>query len=1201
METSDQIKASRRAFISYAHEDQTVAEAVRDALEEGGILCWIAPRDAKGGRPYSGQITQAIREAQVLVLVLSSASNRSKHVLREVERAAHCQNHLLTFRIEPVTPADDLVYFLGADHWVDGFRPLPPTQHFPTLLEHVRSLLRSAETALESSDQSDGPASETFGRFHILRHPDGSLFRLGKGGMGVTYKAIDSLLNRPVALKVIAAELLRSPQAKNRFLREAQSAALIQHPHVATIFDFGEEGDAYFYVMEFVEGEDLEHHVGRQGPLLPAAALRVALQIAQALEAAQARKVIHRDIKPANIMAVSNRAGTLDVKLIDFGLAKGAGTDFLDAGRITRTQDFVGSPAFASPEQCETKTLDIRSDIYSLGVTLWYLLTGKRPFSGSVGEVIIAQAVKTPPVEQLVQTPEPVIALLRRMLEKKPEDRFQNPEELQEAIEKAAVQISAEFDAVAQPIVPEPADQLTSAEPVGRDRDQSVRQAQDEDKLPVQATDSPLLDEYLKVEERALVANRYRLVAEEREGNGGRLFRAQDEQAKPGQPSAVALKLLHPGITGDPTLLNLLENEIGVIHQATHPHLVRYDALERTGPCLIREWVHGFLVYDLLRWRRALNATELILLVDRLAATLDFVAGKGLGLVDVSVRKLLVECPPSVREFESLAKGDARGWAECTLKLNPLSLAPLLYRSRNGWDRQTIVPATRVLSVTQAETGIRGAKAVRLYGRLIYELLSGRAPARNGGSSDFRPLPELSQTGNDVLRRACAQDNPTFRSCQEFWDALKMELLERTQRSALAPPMPAAQAPASDRTPLPPPLPIPTSRPVISPEPPRKRFPWLAAGSALAAGALVIGLGTVIVTWPWNRPNPKPSPTPVVVVAPSPSPTVSPVQVTSNKTTPTPAPLPSPVYRKQTRLVVPDQYATIQAAIDAANSGDVVYIKRGTYNETLTFKEGIELAGEDRDTTMVRFASPPTAFYQKGGPPQSPLVVRNCKSGTVRDIAFQETATDSRHLGGPDYAWLAQAIVIEASSINVKNCVATSKAGDGIYAGGSGFENSSKLLLDGNLCVSNRGSGIYLSNGNAATLTHNVCKDNNETGIYCSAEGSVVTENICENNRDSGIRVAAAIHLIQNTCRRNGNDGIYILYLGSIAASIKENLCESNLQAGIHIEMGNPELSANRLQKNHFYGLTYHSGSKPKIQAPQIFEGNSRGEVNPDL
>jgi serine/threonine protein kinase len=1185
MEKSDQIKASRPAFISYAHEDQTVAEAVRDALEEGGILCWIAPRDVKGGRPYSGQITQAIREAQVLVLVLSSTSNRSKHVLREVERAAHCQNHLLTFRIEPVTPADDLVYFLGADHWVDGFRPLPPAQHFLTLLEHVRSLLQSAESAVESSNHSDTPVSERFGRFNILRRPDGSLFRLGKGGMGVTYKAIDSLLNRPVALKVIAAELLRSPQAKNRFLREAQSAALIQHPHVATIFDFGEEGDAYFYVMEFVEGEDLERHVGHQGPLLPAAALRVALQVAQALEAAQARKVIHRDIKPANIMAVSNRAGALDVKLIDFGLAKGAGTDFLDAGRITRTQDFVGSPAFASPEQCETKTLDIRSDIYSLGVTLWYLLTGKRPFSGSVGEVIIAQAVKPPPFEQLVQTPEPVIALLRRMLEKKPQDRFQNPEELQEAIEKAAAQISADFEAVAQPIVPEPADQLTSAEPVGKDRDQSIRQAQDEDKLPVQAADSHVWDEYLKVEVGALVANRYRLDAEEREGNGGRLFRAQDEAAKPGQPSAVALKLLHPGITGDPTLLNLLENEIGVIHQATHPQLVRYYALERTGPCLIREWVHGFLVYDLLRWRRALNAAELSLLIDRLAATMDFVAGKGLGLVDVSVRKLLVECPPTVQDFESLAKGDARGWAECTLKLNPLSLAPLLYRTRNGWDRQTIVPASRVLSVTQAETGIRGAKAVRLYGRLIYELLSGRAPARNGGSSEFKPLPELSQTGNDVLRKACAQDNPTFRSCQEFWDALKIELFGRTQRSALAPPpLPPAKVPASDPIPSAAPVPIPIPSPVIPPEPPRKRFPWLPRGIALAAGALVLGLGTVLVTWPWNRPNPTPTPTPVVVVTPSSSP-----------------PLPTPVYRKQTRLVVPDQYATIQAAIDAANSGDVVYIKRGTYNETLTFKEGIELAGEDRDTTIVHFAAPPTAFYKKGGPPQSPLVVSHCKSGTVRDITFQQTGTDSRQKGGPDFAWLAQAIVIEASAITVKNCVATSKAGDGIYAGVFDFDNRSKLLLDGNLCVSNRGNGIFLSISNAANLTHNVCKDNNGTGIFCSADGSVVSENICENNRDSGIYVGAVSQIIQNTCRRNGNDGIYVSYIGFGTASIKENLCENNLQAGIHIEEGNPELSANRLQKNHFYGLTYHSASKPKIQSPQIFEGNSKGEVNPDL
>jgi serine/threonine protein kinase len=120
--------------------------------------------------------------------------------------------------------------------------------------------------------------------------------------------------------------------------------------------------------------------VAQHGPLPPATALRVVLQVAQALEAAQAHRLIHRDIKPGNVIAVTNRAGSLDVKLIDFGLAKGAGTEALDAARITRTQDFIGSPAFASPEQCEMEALDTRSDIYSLGVTLWYLLSGKRPF-----------------------------------------------------------------------------------------------------------------------------------------------------------------------------------------------------------------------------------------------------------------------------------------------------------------------------------------------------------------------------------------------------------------------------------------------------------------------------------------------------------------------------------------------------------------------------------------------------------------------------------------------------------------------------------------------------------------------------------------------------------------------------------------------------------------------------------------------------
>ena len=124
-------------FISYSSADNVIAEAICAALESEQIKCWMAPRDVQGGRAYAGQITQAIREAPIFLLILSGTANRSKHVLREVERAAHCQNHLLTFRTEAIAPNDDLAYYLGADQWIDGFKPLPPTQHFPALIEQI--------------------------------------------------------------------------------------------------------------------------------------------------------------------------------------------------------------------------------------------------------------------------------------------------------------------------------------------------------------------------------------------------------------------------------------------------------------------------------------------------------------------------------------------------------------------------------------------------------------------------------------------------------------------------------------------------------------------------------------------------------------------------------------------------------------------------------------------------------------------------------------------------------------------------------------------------------------------------------------------------------------------------------------------------------------------------------------------------------
>jgi serine/threonine protein kinase len=874
-------KVPHAVFISHSSEDSTAAEGLCVALEAAGIHCWIAPRDVLAGRPYSGQITEAIRRTEILLVVLSQASNRSKQVLREVERAAHFKVNLLAFEIESVEPLDDLAYFLGVEHWLDGSKPGPPEQHFPSLVRHAMELLSTRKrqsTAQEQSSRLEEPEAESFAHFRILRRPDGSLFRLGKGGMGVTYKAIDTRLDKPVALKVIGAELLNSPQARRRFLREAQTAAKIDHPHVATVLYFGEEGDTYFYAMQFVNGEDLERYVERLGPLSAATALRVTMQVAQALEAANDQELIHRDIKPGNIMAIANRSGSLDVKLIDFGLARAAKGAGLDVTQLTGTRDFVGSPAFASPEQAEMSELDTRSDIYSLGVTLWYLLSAKRPFSGTVGQVMIAHAVKPPPFEQLAGVPQPVIDLLRRMLAKSREDRPQNPRQLQQEIETVVAKLASEFSPLPGQIAPASAPATPEAAPPANDNLELATL------LPAVA--SPSFDHYFGIQIGSLLGDRYRLIEEEREGTGGRLFRATEEKALSGTTAEVALKLLHPGITTDPSLIDLLDNELAVIRNASHPNLVQYRKLEETeAPFLVREWIHGFLLSDLLRWRRSLSSSELLMLLEPLAAILDFVSNQGLGLVNVSAQKILVCCPAEIsREtFAALVRGNARQWLNCSLKLNPLCIAPLLLRSRAEWGRQTLVPASRVLSMTQAEAGIRGTKSVWLFGRLIYELLSGHDLPSDTGLNEpnkYTPLPELSEEGNQTLRRACAGAQLTggFPNCAEFWRALKENIAAAGR--------PASVPVSSPVTPIPSALP-----PSPSPAPPPKRRLMVRA---LLGGVLIIvlaifgairfgGSGSTSVI-----PTPTPSVAAVTpVTAPSPATSVAPVLVA----TPTPSPI----------------------------------------------------------------------------------------------------------------------------------------------------------------------------------------------------------------------------------------------------------------------------------------------------------------------
>jgi eukaryotic-like serine/threonine-protein kinase len=288
-------------------------------------------------------------------------------------------------------------------------------------------------TALdESVVETKQLPSLVFGDFEIEQRPDGVYWELGRGAMGTTYLAVDKVLRRKVALKVIevpAVPTSRDAQAvRERFLREARAAAALRHPNVAAVYHFGasQDGTHCYYAMELVEGETLEALVRRDGPLSSKVALEIAIQITQALMAATAHGLIHRDLKPGNIMLT--RSGTdaaeLQVKIIDFGLAKAVADA---AGEMDITHGgFVGTPNFASPEQFESGPVDVRSDIYSLGATLWFALTGKTPFAGrNIEEIPRAQKLAALPTEQLkaAHVPPFLRSLLKSMLALEPAGR----------------------------------------------------------------------------------------------------------------------------------------------------------------------------------------------------------------------------------------------------------------------------------------------------------------------------------------------------------------------------------------------------------------------------------------------------------------------------------------------------------------------------------------------------------------------------------------------------------------------------------------------------------------------------------------------------------------------------------------------------------------------------------------------------------
>lgn len=302
-----------------------------------------------------------------------------------------------------------------------------------------RHLVTEQSRADVSVITPSGGETRTLGRYQIEKE-------LGRGATGVVYLGSDPKIGRVVAIKILALsrefEAGELREVKERFVREAETAGRLNHPHVVTIFDAGEEHDLAYIAMEFLKGADLTSCIKPDNLLPLPRVMRIVARVAAALHHAHANRVVHRDIKPSNIMY---EPASDTVKVTDFGIAH-----ITDLSR-TKTGVVFGTPSYMSPEQLAGKTIEGRSDLFSLGVTFYQLVSGYLPFQGDSMPQLVFKIANEPHIDILTYNPKLppcVVGIINKALAKHPAERYQTGDEMAQAIEACAAAMGGMIDSL---------------------------------------------------------------------------------------------------------------------------------------------------------------------------------------------------------------------------------------------------------------------------------------------------------------------------------------------------------------------------------------------------------------------------------------------------------------------------------------------------------------------------------------------------------------------------------------------------------------------------------------------------------------------------------------------------------------------------------------------------------------------------------